>query len=102
MLTAKADLEASKVHITSQITTVKSLEDGIKKAKAGVSQIETVLTGIAGLKTMVPASGNINAATAEPVSYTHLDVYKRQIWVKRGGYEGIFTSYACLYRRCCL
>ena len=55
-----------------------------------------------------------NALTgSNPVSYTHLDVYKRQepesfkqdqriIWVKRGGYEGIFTSYACLYRRCCL
>lgn len=40
ILTGKADLEASKIHITSEITALDALKDGIKKAEAGLVEID--------------------------------------------------------------
>lgn len=58
------------MHITSQITTVKSLEDGIKKAKDGVSQLDAAVNAANVLKDGLQTAGgsDIGSDVAEHIN----------------------------------
>ena len=38
----------------------------------------------------------------ESVDCGSVNIDKKELCIKRGGYQDIFTSYACVYRRRCL
>ena len=62
LLTAKADLEAAKISITTQIATIKQLQDGYKQAAAGVAKLEEAMTQLETLKAGIGALSTIEEA----------------------------------------
>jgi len=42
--------------------------------------VEVAFAGLADLRSATACRGGLHASSLAPVSYTHLDVYKRQVW----------------------
>ncbi len=66
LLTAKADLEAAKIDITTQIATIQQLASGYKQAANGVTQLNAAKEGLETLKTNLDAMDGLGETVQRP------------------------------------